>query len=123
MRHRSGAFQSLISKTTLFETVQTIYTSNMFVSSEDRKWYRVSLRLMGDALPVEEVETMFGIKPSSSGIKGRHTDDNPKNEKYFTNIWTLKSGTNSDVPFEEQITVLLDLLAPKIDVLRQIQLR
>jgi hypothetical protein len=92
----------------------------MFVSSEDGKWYRVSLRLMGDGLPVEEVKTMLRLKPCSLGIKGNHIKDNPVYEKYFTNIWVLKSGTNSDVPFDEQITVLLDLLEPKIDALKEI---
>ncbi|HEY0770464.1 MAG TPA: DUF4279 domain-containing protein [Sphingobacteriaceae bacterium] len=89
----------------------------MFVLSEDGKWYRVSLRLMGDGLPVEKVETMLEIKPSSLGVKGRLID---ASEKYRTNIWTLKSGTGSDVPFDEQITVLLDLLESKLDALKTI---
>jgi hypothetical protein len=92
----------------------------MFVSSEDGKWYRVSLRLMGDGLPVEEVETILGMKPDSFGIKGRHIKNNPDYEKYPTNIWTLKSGTNSNFPFDEQITVLLNLLEPKLDALKKI---
>lgn len=75
---------------------------------------------MGDGLPVEEIETKLKIKPSSLGIKGNPVSDNPIYGKYPTNVWTLGSGTNSDVPFEEQITVLLDLLQPKIDVLKEI---
>ena len=37
----------------------------MFVVSEDGKWYRVSLRFMGDNLPVEEIESRLGLTPDS----------------------------------------------------------
>ncbi len=92
----------------------------MFVLSEDKKWYRVGLRLMGDNLPVEEIESRLGLEASSFGRKGEHLRGNPRYEKYQTNIWVSKHLTNSDVPFEEQITGLLDLLEPKIDTLKEI---
>ena len=92
----------------------------MIVLSKDRNWYRAALRLIGDGLPVEEIETKLGIKPSSLGIKGNLVRENPKYGKYPTNVWTLDSDTNSDVPFEEQITILLDLFEPKIEFIKEI---
>jgi len=92
----------------------------MFVLSEDEKWYRVSLRLMGDDLPVEEIEARLGLAAASFGRKGEHLNDNPRHEKYQTNVWVSKRPTNSDVPFEEQIAGLLDLLELKVDALKAI---
>ncbi len=85
----------------------------MFILSEDKKWYRVSLRLMGDALPVEEIETRLNLVASTVGQKDKYIRDNPSKGKYQTNIWCSRYVTNSDVPFEEQITALLDQLEPK----------
>jgi len=84
------------------------------------KWYRASLRLMGDGLPAGDIEGMLGIKPSSLGIKGKHINDDPRKATYSTNIWTLRSGTSSDVPFDEQITLLLDLIEPNLGVIEKL---
>ena len=92
----------------------------MFVLSEDKKWYRVSLRLSGDNLPIEEIETRLDLEASSIGRKGKHIRDNPRYAKYRTNIWCSEYLTDSDVPFEEQITELLDLLEPKANDLKAI---
>ena len=75
---------------------------------------------MGDDLPVEEIESRLGLKASSFGRKGEHLQGNPKREKYRTNIWVSKRLTNSDIPFEEQIAGLLDLLELKVDALKTI---
>jgi hypothetical protein len=92
----------------------------MFVVSEDGKWYRVSLRLRGDNLPVEGIESRLGLEPSSFGRKGEHLRGNPRYAKYRTNVWVSKYLVNSDVPFEGQITGLLDVLEPKLGALREI---
>ena len=75
---------------------------------------------MGDDLPVEEIESRLGLEAASFGRKGEHLNGNPRHEKYRTNIWVSKLLTNSDVPFEEQIAGLLDLLEPKVDALKAI---
>lgn len=92
----------------------------MFVLSEDEKWYRIGLRLSGDKLPIEEIETRLDLEASSVGRKGRHIRDNPRYAKYRTNIWCSSYLTDSDVPFEEQMTELLELLEPKADELKAI---
>ncbi len=88
--------------------------------SKDGKWYRVSLRLNGDGLPVEEIELRLGLAASSFGRKGDYLYGNPRYARHQTNVWVSEYLVNSDVPFEEQITGLLDLLEPKIDALKEI---
>lgn len=83
------------------------------ILSEDGKWYRVSLRLMGDNLPVEDIDVRLGLTSSSFGRKGEQLNRNPRFGKYHTNVWVSEYLTESDVPFEEQITTLLDMLQPK----------
>ena len=92
----------------------------MLVASDDRKWYRVSLRLMGDALPVEEVESRLGLTPLSFGRKGEHLHGDPRYARYQTNVWVSKYLSNSHVPFEEQISGLLDRLEPNRGPLKEL---
>ena len=92
----------------------------MFILSEDKKWYRVGLRLMGDGLPIEMVEAKIGLPAKSAGKKGEHINGNLKSAKLRTNIWTSQYLTNSDVTFEEQITIMLDALEPKANALKEI---
>ncbi len=75
---------------------------------------------MGDDLPVEEIESRLGLAAASFGRKGGHLRGSPHYDKYQTNVWVSKHLVNSDVPFEEQITDLLDLLGPKVGALKEI---
>lgn len=77
---------------------------------------------MGDGLPVDEVEARLGLAPSTLGRKGEHLGGDPRFAKHATNGWVLGDLTDSDVPFEEQITVLLDALELNLDALKQILL-
>jgi hypothetical protein len=88
--------------------------------SEDGKWYRVSLRLLGDGLPVADVEMMLDLTPSSVGRKGEHFRGNPRYAKHPSNVWVWKYPAESDVPFEEQIAGLLDVIEPKKSALLEI---
>ena len=88
--------------------------------SEDGKWYRVSLRLLGDGLPVDEIEARLGLVPSSIGRKGEHFRGDPRYAKHQLNVWVWKYPAESDVPFEEQIAGLLDVIEPRKAVLLEI---
>jgi hypothetical protein len=88
--------------------------------SEDGKWYRVSLRLMGDGLALYEIESKLGLVPSHVGKKGEHHRGDPRRAKYQSNVWVWKYPAESDVPFEEQITGLLDVIEPKKSILKEI---
>jgi hypothetical protein len=90
----------------------------MFEESEDGKWYRVSLRLMGDGLPIDEIDGLLGLAATKKNKKGASLKIGKA--KCLTNVWVLSSGHNSDVPFEKQIADLLDLIEPKRDALKRI---
>lgn len=88
--------------------------------SEDGKWYRVSLRLMGDGLPVGEIEERLGLTASSVGVKGEHYQGDSSRGRYESNVWVWKYLSKSDVLFEEQITGLLRVIEPKKNTLKDI---
>ena len=75
---------------------------------------------MGDGLPVEEVGSRLGLETHSFGRKGEPLHDHPRSATYHTNIRVSEYPVNSDVPFEEQITGLLDALEPRLDALKDI---
>lgn len=83
-------------------------------------WYRVSLRLMGDELLVDELEQRLGIVPTHVGKKGEHYRKDPSQAKYETNVWVWRYPAESHVTFEEQILLLLDVIEPKRDALKEI---
>jgi hypothetical protein len=88
--------------------------------SEDRKWYHVSLRFLGDGVPVDEIESQLGFEASSFGRKGNHLRGDPAYAKYHTNVWVSKYVADSDVLFEAQISLILDRLEPRVDALKKI---
>jgi hypothetical protein len=89
--------------------------------SEYVKWYRVSLRLLGDGLPMNEIEAeieaKLGLVASHVGRKG---EPNHRGRKHLSNIWMWRYPAESNVEFEEQIAGLLDVLEPKVTALKAI---
>lgn len=75
---------------------------------------------MGDYLPVDEIERRLGLAPTYSGRKGEHMRGNPRYAKHSSNIWVWQYPSSSDIPFEEQIAGLLEMLDPKIAALKEI---
>jgi hypothetical protein len=88
--------------------------------SEDKKWRRVSLRFSGVYLPVENIEKKINIAPSYIGRKGEHIRGNPKFAKHDSNVWVWEYPASADVPFEGQISELLDLLESEMAGLKEI---
>lgn len=85
---------------------------------DDEKWYKVSLHLHGDDLPVEEIEALLGLQANFITKKGELSS----NSRYLntSNLWASKSLTGDNVEFEKQITELLDLLEPKMNELQKL---
>lgn len=96
------------------------FLQHMIELSEDGKWYRVSLRLMGDGLAVDEVEQKLQLTPSYVGKKDEHLQGNPRYAKHQTNIWTWRYPSSSSIEFEEQINQLLNTIELKKEFLREI---
>jgi hypothetical protein len=85
--------------------------------SESRKWYRVSLLLLGDGLPIDEIEAKLGIGASHVGRKG---EPNHRGREHLSNVWVWRYPAQSNIEFEEQIAGLIDMIEPKADALREI---
>lgn len=86
------------------------------MSNENGKWYRVSLRLMGDSLPIDEIETKLELPASSVGKKGESLNVYKSpilNTPLGTNVWCAEYLTENDVLLENQIEVWLEKLEPK----------
>lgn len=89
---------------------------------ENGKWFQVSLRFVGDSLPVDEISGKLGIEYSSIhiGRKGERINNNSQRAKYQTNIWAWKVTADSSVTFEEQISNLLDILESRQQALSEL---
>ena len=90
----------------------------MFKETDDGKWYRVSLRIMGDALPIDEIEDSLGLVATDKNRKGSRHD--VTGEKRRTDVWVWATPHDSDVPFEKQIGDLLEIIEPKKEILKAI---
>lgn len=88
--------------------------------SEDKKWYRVCLRFTGDHLPVVEIEKMLNLTPTYVGRKGDHIRGNPRFARHTSNVWLWRYPSSSDVPFEDQIAGLMDILESRMAGLKEI---
>ncbi len=90
---------------------------------DDKKWYRASLRLSGDLLPIDEIETKLELTASSIGKKGEplnHYKSQILNAPMETNVWCSKYLTEDDVSLENQIELHLEKLESKKEVLKEI---
>jgi hypothetical protein len=75
---------------------------------------------MGDNLPVEEIAAKLGVEPSFVGIKGENIQNNPAYAKYPTNIWGWQYASDPSVPFENQISGLLNVIEPRRESLNEV---
>jgi hypothetical protein len=93
------------------------------MESEDKKWYRASLRLSGDLLPIDEIETKLGLVADSIGKKGfplNHFKSPMLNTPLETNVWCAKRLTENNIPLENQIELYLEKLEHKKEFLQDI---
>jgi hypothetical protein len=60
------------------------------------------------------------LTSASFGRKGEHFKGDPREAVFLTNVRASNYLTDSDVPFEEQITRMLDALEPKLDALKEV---
>jgi len=89
---------------------------------EDKKWFRVCLRLYGDSLDPHSVTGLLGITADKIGIKGvpRTGKNNRTYAPYRTNIWIYRSKLHHEVGFEEQISSIFEALGDKVELLSDI---
>ncbi|MHA3772104.1 DUF4279 domain-containing protein [Verrucomicrobiota bacterium sgz303538] len=88
---------------------------------ENGKWFRVGLKLMGDALDPTAVGGALGLRADVIGIKGerRRGKSGRVYAPYETNLWIHYHESPDNVPFEIQIEELFSALGPRVSVLKE----
>ncbi len=79
-----------------------------------REWtlQRVSLRVSGDGVPLDDLGHILGIEPTAIATKGTVIDQGLGTAVCDSDTWIWDYPANAWLPFEEQIAGLLDRLEP-----------
>lgn len=91
------------------------------MADDNRKWFRVSLRFVGDELPVDEISEWLGVDADVISRKGQRIRGNPRYGLYPTNVWGWQPLGSQSEGFEAQILPILDLLEAKPQALAKIK--
>lgn len=86
----------------------------------DSRWSRAAFCIYGDALQPDEINRDFGLQATNSGLKGEHQSKYPEARPLRTSIWILNSQLDEHFPLQDHLRWLLDVLEPKLVVVRGI---
>jgi hypothetical protein len=75
------------------------------------KWAKVSLRIWGEGLPLDEIEGRLGLKPDRLGRKGEPLGGHGL-AKFQSDFWCWAVTAESSVPLERQLELALEVLWP-----------
>jgi hypothetical protein len=90
---------------------------------EDQKWYKVSLRFLGDDLDLPAVTSALGLKPDVTGRVGEHIGGNPRYAIYETNVWVYRYTETDTVAFTEQLSDFIGRLEHRAAAMRELLAR
>jgi hypothetical protein len=83
----------------------------------------LSMKLSGfENITHDQITNLIGFPPSYKHVKGELINPNLilRAEK---NGWVLKSACSKHTPFEEQMDSMIDIIGPKIEILRSLSLQ
>lgn len=86
--------------------------------TRDRKIHTVSLRISGDGVPLEDLGAMLGIEPSAIARRGEPIGGEGGLAIADADVWVWTYPAHPWLPFEEQISAVLDRLEPHRTSLR-----
>lgn len=81
---------------------------------------KVTVRFVGDNVEPEMLTSKLGIQPSKTHVKGELSTGR-SSHAYPTGYWGIDSPYSSDQGFEEHLEYLLDILEPKLPILKQLE--
>src|SRR2546422_1689709 len=90
---------------------------------DDQKWYRVSLRFLGDDLDLAAVTSALGLKPDVAGRIGEHIGGNPRYATYETNVWVHRYTEDDGLTFNEQLSEFIIRLEGRGETVRELAAR
>lgn len=86
---------------------------------DQSKWFRASLRISGETLRPDEIDSQLGIKPTMMHLRG---EPRPGKTKlvWEHSLWILESQPGDDADPVEHLTWLLNRLEPKASVIKSL---
>ena len=90
---------------------------------DDQKWYRVSLRFLGDDLDLAAVTSALGLKPDVADRIGEHIGGNPRYATYETNVWVYRYTEDDGLTFNEQLSEFITRLEGRGHAVRELAAR
>jgi len=90
---------------------------------DDQKWYKVSLRFLGDDLDLAAVTSALGLKPDVAGLIGEHIGGNPRYAIYETNVWVHRYTDNDSLTFDHQLSEFITRLESRGRAVRELAAR
>ena len=83
------------------------------IADENARCSAASFRICGEALNLQEIETMLAIKASQSHLKGEKGEPSRFNVVFRESLWSLKSPLDKSESLDKHLEWLLDRLEPK----------
>jgi hypothetical protein len=90
------------------------------VARSHNEWAQVTLRLFGDALPLEKVSARLDLPIKKAGRKGEKMTDHPRSGRNKTSFWLWSATSMRQAPLENQLTMACDVLEPRLSRLRRL---
>ncbi len=87
--------------------------------TEQDTWYQVTIRIASDDLSPEEISSAISMQPTFEKRKGEYVEAIADGSRYCTNLWGYSYTQDDSVPFEEQLSGLLDVLEKRAVPLRR----
>jgi hypothetical protein len=84
----------------------------------DRKWFKVTLRIIITTLDPDRISAMLNLTPTKVGKRGQRKGRTSANWEHH--FWLLDALSSDDVPFEDQIPLILDQLESHLDDFRRL---
>jgi hypothetical protein len=86
---------------------------------DNGKWSRACLRVFGETLRPEEIESMLGLKATRAHLKGELLSPGQKAARRESS-WRLESPLSTCSDMVDHLKWLLDSVDPKRDVIREL---
>ena len=86
---------------------------------DQSRWFRASLRISGETLRPDEIDSQLGIKSTRTHLRGEPRSSRTK-LLWKHSLWLLESQLTDDSEPVEHLNWLLNLLEPKASVIKSL---
>ncbi len=83
------------------------------------KWFRASLIISGEQPPPDQISALLGLRPTRTHTRGESRTGR-SGAVWDHSVWILRSPLSDDSEPSEHIAWILDVVEPRLGVLREI---